>query len=125
MKMQRSCLTRLVVLATWGFALSCSSDCVPVNSGGVVVDVIGVSSCDKLSITATDGSSQYPFDATTVSGSDGGIVCEFQGLNGHPGTFELQLTIDGQPTASQSVTLDKLDECNVSAKSVTFVANPP
>ena len=123
--MSRFGLTRLILLAALGFALSCSSDCAPVSSGGVVVTVTGASSCDAISVVATDGSNQYAIDATTAIESDGGAVCEFQGLTGHPGTFDLQLIENGQTTASQSVTLDKLDECNVSGKKVTFAASAP
>jgi hypothetical protein len=125
MKMPYFRSTCLILLAPLEFALSCSSDCAPVSSGGVVVTVTVASSCDAISIVATDGSNQYAIDATTAIESEGGVVCEFQGLTGHPGTFDLQLIENGQPTASQSVTLNKLDECNVSGKQVTFDASAP
>ncbi len=82
----------------------------------------GVSSCDMITVAATDGSNLYAFAASTVSELDGSTLCEFQGLTGHPGTFDVQMSVDGQPRDSQSVTLDKLDECDVSAKLITFDA---
>jgi hypothetical protein len=99
--------------------IGCSSDCAPM-SGGVLVNVTGVTSCDTVTVSASDGSNNYSLEATGTSPSDGGLVCEFQGLNGHPGAFTVQVFVQGQLAASQPTTLQKLDECNVTAELVTF-----
>jgi hypothetical protein len=89
-------------------------------TGGLLVNVTGVASCDTITASASDGSNQYPLEASGTGTSDAGTVCEFQGLNGHPGTFTVQVFVQGQLAASQPATLQKLDECNVTAELVTF-----
>ena len=101
--------------------IGCSSDCAPM-SGGLLVNVTGVASCDTVTVSATDGSNQYPLEASETGTSDGGTVCEFQGLNGHPGTFTVQVFVQGQLVASQPATLQRLDACNVTSELVTFDA---
>jgi len=89
-------------------------------SGGLLVNVTGAASCDTVTVSATDGSNQYPLEASGTGTSDGGTVCEFQGLNGHPGTFTVQVFVQGQLAASQPAALQKLDACNVTSELVTF-----
>ncbi len=112
--------TRFAVMATAALALpGCSTTCVPVG-GGVLVDVRGLSSCEGVTVSATEGTNLYGFEATGTNPTDGGVSCEFLGLNGHAGSFTLQVSVDGQLLASQVITVRKLDECNVSAEMVTI-----
>jgi len=112
----------IVSVALFAIGLStigCSSDCTP-TSGGLLVNVTGAASCDTVTVSATDGRNRYPLEVTGTSTSDGGAVCEFQGLNGHPGTFTVQVFVQDQLADSQTTTLQKLDECNVTAQALTF-----
>jgi hypothetical protein len=93
--------------------------------GGVIVDVAGAPSCNRVAVTATDGGNQYPFESTGSISVDGGELCQFQGLSGHPGTFTVQALVDGAPAGSQVVTLEKIDDCNVSAQLVRFDVSVP
>lgn len=109
----------MALSATWLSVIGCSSDCTPLT-GGLLVSVTGVASCDTVTVSASDGSNQYPLEVSGTGTSDGGNVCEFQGLNGHPGTFTVQVFVQSQLVASQPATLQRLDACNVTAELVTF-----
>jgi len=98
----------------------CSPDCAPTDAGGVLVEISGMSDCTRLSATAALGSDQSPLDAWPTSENDAGPLCVFRGLAGRTGTFSVSVYLDGQVEASQSVTLGRLDECNVSSKLLTF-----
>jgi hypothetical protein len=102
------------------FATGCSSDCAPTDTGGVLVEVSGESDCARLGVTATDGNEQFPFDVWPASETDGGPVCSFRGLAGHSGTFVISVSLDGQVVDSRTVTVERLDSCNVSSKLLTF-----
>ena len=102
--------------------IGCSSDCTPMT-GGLLVNVTGVASCDTVTVSASDGGNQYPLEASGTGTSDGGTVCEFQGLNGHPGTFTVQVFVQGQLADSQPATLQRLDACNVTSELITVDVN--
>ena len=103
----------------------CSSDCAPIDNGGVIVDILGASSCDSVSVAATDGGGQYEFDSWPPPSTDGGITCSFRGLTGHTGTFTVNVTLDGNVVESRSVTLERTDACNLAGKSLEFDLNQP
>jgi hypothetical protein len=86
---------------------------------------VGAGSCDRISVTASDGANQYALELSGSFSADGGTVCEFQGLSGHAGTFTIQSFIDGAPAKSQTVTLEKLDGCNVTSKLVNIDVGAP
>ena len=46
-------------------------------------------------------------------------------LTGHTGTFTVNVSVDGNVVASQSVTLERVDACNLSGKALEFnLAHP-
>ena len=118
-------LSSVMLILTATCSLGCSSDCTPIDTGGVVVDVRGAAACDQVSIVAIRDSTQSALDATGSFETDGGLICEYQGLIGQPGAYEVQLEIGGTPKSSQAVVLQKLDSCNVSSQLLEFDASSP
>jgi hypothetical protein len=103
----------------------CSSDCAPIDNGGVLVDLIGASNCNSVSVVATDGTSQFEFENWPSTDADGGTLCSFRGLTGHTGTFTVNVSLNGNVVASQSVTLERMDACNLAGKSLEFDLSQP
>jgi hypothetical protein len=122
--MIRRLFKHALAVALPGLLIGCSSDCAPTEAGGVLVDVTGASDCSKLSVTATDTSGQYALDGGPLSETDGGQVCSFQGLAGHTGTYTVEVSYDGQTISSQTITLERLDSCNVSSRLLKVEVNP-
>jgi uncharacterized membrane protein len=110
----------LAALAFVAVSGGCSSDCAPIDNGGVIVDITGASNCGSVSIAATDGVGQFEFDTWPATDADGGPLCSFRGLSGHTGTFTINVSVDGNVVASQSVTLERVDACNFSGKALEF-----
>jgi len=100
--------------------LGCGSNCVPIDNGGVLVDVTGISDCTRLAVTAGDASDQYVLDPWPAPESDGGTTCSFLGLAGHTGTYTVSVSLDGQPLLAQSVMLERTDECNIAGRYLKF-----
>lgn len=110
----------MLVFALPMLSLSCSSNCTPVDPGGVVVDVTGISDCARLSASATDSAgTAFTFETwPPPKDSDAGAICSFLGLSGHAGTFTVTVVLDGEPASSQSVTVEHTDSCNIAGKLV-------
>lgn len=109
------------LLAASGLATgACSNDCVPTDTGGVIVTVTGVPSCDGVIVSAVEGTQQYPFEFVNSGAHDAGVLCRYQGLTGHPGTFTVQVAVGGQTVQQQPATLHSLDSCNVTAQELAF-----
>ncbi len=107
------------------FSVGCSSNCAPTETGGVLVDVRGVTDCTRLSVTASDASGVIPLDAWPSPESDAGVVCSFRGLASRSGTYAVDVSLDGSVVASQTATLEQLDSCNVSSELLTFNLSQP
>lgn len=103
----------------------CSSDCAPIDDGGVIVDIFGAPNCESVSVAATDGAGQFEFENWPATDADGGTLCSFRGLTGHTGTFTVSVSLDGAVVASQSVTLKRIDACNLSGKALDFDLSQP
>ncbi len=103
----------------------CSSDCAPIDDGGVIVDIVGASSCDGVTVAANDGARQYEFDSWPPPNTDGGMICSFRGLTGRTGTFTVSVSSGGSVVKSQSVTLERADACNFAGKSLEFDLSQP
>ena len=84
------------------------------------MDVAGVADCGRLKASASDGMTELLLDTWGTSESDAGKVCSFIGLRGHTGTFNVTLLLDDEPAASQSVTLERADACNISSQYLKF-----
>jgi hypothetical protein len=119
--------TRLITQASILAALlpvlstACTSNCAPIENGGVLVDVTGIADCTRLSVTAKDSSATYAFDTWPApDGADAGAICSFFGVSGHTGTFTVTVFLDGQSASSQEVTLERTDACNISGKLVNL-----
>jgi len=102
---------------------SCESECVPM-SGGVLVNVDGAASCDDVAVIVSEGGREFPIERTSAVPMDGAVRCEFHGLQGRTGSFNLTVFVEGQVAASQVVTLQKIDDCNVSAEKVAIELVP-
>lgn len=99
---------------------ACSNDCVPTDTGAVIVTVAGAPSCSEVTVSATDGSQPYAFEFVSSTPGDAGVLCRYQGLTGHPGNFTVQVAVGGQIVQQQPAALHALDSCNVTTQQLSF-----
>ena len=110
---------KLLCASLVGMAISCTSNCTPIEDGGVLVDVTGIADCTRLSAIARDASGEYTLDTFPPPDSiDAGTLCSFLGIRGYTGTFSVTVTLDGNPAATQAVTLARTDSCNIAGQYV-------
>lgn len=119
--MIRKLLCGALSTAFFPASIACSSNCTPIDDGGVLVDVTGIADCTRLTASARDASGEHALDTfPTPERSDAGTLCSFLGIRGYTGTFTITVTLDGAPAASESVTLAHTDSCNIAGEYVKF-----